>query len=184
MLKIEGLFRYWRIITFWSVLRCFIFPTFLRPFENIRADIISVIMRVKKKNEEKNPVENSNIMYFRSRCFMYFFVLDDFETSNLESFNMYFYKGGSKESQNKNIMYVRSRLKKKLVNFETSNNVTEPQVLYVHREDILNYSNIAVSMDTTQLKYHFLASPYWVCKIRVHIWHWFSDTFLVMTQNL
>lgn len=117
-------------------------------------------MRVKKKNEEKKNVENSNIMYFRSRCFMYFFVLDDFETSNLESFNMYFYKGGSKESQNKNIMYVRSGLKKKLVNFETSNNVTEPQVFYVHREDILNCSNIAVSMDTTQLKYHFLASPY------------------------
>lgn len=75
-------------------------------------------------------------------------------------------------------------LKKKLVNFDTSNNVTEPQVLYVHREDILNCSNIAVSMDTTQLKYHFLASPYWVCKIHVHIWHWFSDTFLVMIQNL
>lgn len=72
-------------------------------------------------------------MYFRSRCFMYIFVLDDFETSNLESFNMYFHKGGSKESQNKNIMYVRSGLKKKLVNFETSNNVTEPQVLYVHK---------------------------------------------------
>lgn len=120
-------------------------------------------------------------MYFRSRCFMYFFVLDDFETSNPESFNMYYHKGGSKENQNKNIMYVCSRLKKKighlymhfiymftikyvqikkLVNFETSNNVTEPQVLYVHREDILNCSNIAVSMDTTQLKYHFLASPY------------------------
>lgn len=69
-------------------------------------------MRVKKKNEEKKNVENSNIMYFRSRCFMYFFVLDDFETSNPESFNMYFYKGGSKESQNENIMYVRSGLKK------------------------------------------------------------------------
>lgn len=90
-------------------------------------------MRVKKKNEEKKNVENSNIMYFRSRCFMYFFVLDDFETSNPESFNMYYHKGGSKKSQNKNIMYVRSGLKKKLVNFETSNNVTEPQVLYVHK---------------------------------------------------
>lgn len=40
------------------------------------------------------------------------FVLDGFETSNLESFNMYFHKGGSKESQNKNIMYACSRLKK------------------------------------------------------------------------
>lgn len=89
-----------------------------------------------------------------------FYVLFCSETSNPESFNMYFYKGGSKESQNENIMYVRSGLKKKLVNFETSNNVTEPQVFYVHREDILNCSNIAVSMDTTQLKYHFLASPY------------------------
>lgn len=69
-------------------------------------------MRVKKKNEEEKNVENSNIMYFRSRCFMYFSVLDDFETSNLESFNMYFHRGGSKESQNENIMYVRSGLKK------------------------------------------------------------------------
>lgn len=53
---------------------------------------------MKKKNEEKNFVENSNIMYFCLWCFMYFFVLDDFEISNLEFFNMYFYKGGSKES--------------------------------------------------------------------------------------
>lgn len=64
-----------------------------------------------KKRRKKN-VENSNIKYFRSRCFMYFFVLDDFETSNLESFNMYYHKGGSKESQNENIMYVCSQLKK------------------------------------------------------------------------
>lgn len=53
---------------------------------------------MKKKNEEKKFVENSNIMYFCLWCFMYFFVLDDFEISNLEFFNMYYYKGGSKEN--------------------------------------------------------------------------------------
>lgn len=65
-----------------------------------------------EKKRRKKTVENSNIKYFRSRCFMNFFVLDDFETSNLESFNMYYHKGGSKESQNKNIMYMRSGLTK------------------------------------------------------------------------
>lgn len=47
---------------------------------------------------DENFVEISNIMYFCLWCFMYFFVLDDFEISNLEFFNMYYYKGGSKES--------------------------------------------------------------------------------------
>lgn len=47
---------------------------------------------------KKKIIENSNIKYFCLWCFMNFFVLDDFEISNLEFFNMYFYKGGSKES--------------------------------------------------------------------------------------
>lgn len=51
-----------------------------------------------EKKWRKKIVENSNIMYFCLWCFMYFFVLDDFEISNLEFFNMYYYKGGSKES--------------------------------------------------------------------------------------
>lgn len=119
-------------------------------------------MRVKKKNEEKKTLKIAILYYVFSLTMFYvllFWTILKLATQSLLII-MYFYKGGSKESQNENIMYVRSGLKKKLVNFETSNNVTEPQVLYVHREDILNCSNIAVFMDTTQLKYHFLASPY------------------------
>lgn len=67
-------------------------------------------MRVKKKPEKK-PVKIAVLCIF-AHDVLFTFVLDDFETSNLESFNMYYHKGGSKERQNKNIMYVCSRLKK------------------------------------------------------------------------
>lgn len=68
-------------------------------------------MRVKKKNEEKKPLKIAILCIF-AHDVLCTFVLDDFETSNPESFNMYYHKGGSKENQNKNIMYVCSGLKK------------------------------------------------------------------------
>lgn len=67
-------------------------------------------MRVMKK-KKRTPLKLAILCIF-AHDVLCTFVLDDFETSNLESFNMYYHKGGSKKSQNKNIMYVCSRLKK------------------------------------------------------------------------
>lgn len=117
-------------------------------------------MRVKKKNEEKKTLKIAILCIFAHGvlCTFLFWTILKLATQSL--LICIIIKVEAKRAKMKILCMCAPDLKKKLVNFDTSNNVTEPQVLYVHREDILNCSNIAVSMDTTQLKYHFLASPY------------------------